>query len=424
MVWGVVVAALLALACAASAEGDEGDVGYFWQVTDLHWQPAYVEGSSRLQECLRGSGDAGPYGSLANCDIPEATLRAAFEFMTSADQPAADFVLYTGDIVPHNPLDMDEDGVIAFQQNITYYMRKYFPDVPTFPLLGNHDSYPRFQMYATPYWLYERTAEAWSPLLSPYDAVDTFTAGGRYSAKVHDGLRIIGINTAVYYRENDYVNGSETDPGGQLSWLSGVLANAESAGERVLLAYHVPVGFNAAVCQMHEQYNEQLVKMFRLYSSIIVAHFSGHTHLDFYRLVGDLTPSDTSVAFTAGSLTSRDATNPRVRLFKYKRSAPFTLLDYQSYMLDLRTSNSRKTPMWSEEYRASTEYSLADLTVSSMIDLYQRLSANATLFSHYMSHWKGVDGAENICDLDSACGKTTLCDIAYTLKEPLAKCLM
>lgn len=48
--------------------------------------------------------------------------------------------------VPHKPFTMDNNGVIEYQNNITYLMTSYFPNTTVFPLLGNHDTHPSFQV--------------------------------------------------------------------------------------------------------------------------------------------------------------------------------------------------------------------------------------------------------------------------------------
>ena len=105
--------------CVALLSTVNANSGYFWQITDIHYQvfnflktfsqyffvfiqPEYYEGASVLKNsCTSGTGDAGKFGSkelLGGCDTPLITLQSTFQFMKRT-HPRPDFILYTGDIV-------------------------------------------------------------------------------------------------------------------------------------------------------------------------------------------------------------------------------------------------------------------------------------------------------------------------------------
>ena len=52
-----------------------------------------------------------------------------------------------------------------------------------------------------------------------------------------------------------------------------------------------------------------------------------------------MTENGTSVVFVPGSVTPFEMADPRVRLYQYNKEYPFTMLDYQSFRLDLLESN-------------------------------------------------------------------------------------
>ncbi|KAH3762334.1 sphingomyelin phosphodiesterase acid-like 3 [Pelomyxa schiedti] len=399
--------------------------GYFWHLTDIHYQPQYYEGASVVHKCISGNGTAGYWGSLDGpCDLPQTTLIDTFEFMRNT-LPKPDFILYTGDMVPHEPLDMDDNGVIQYQNNITYYFQKYFPGITIFPILGNHDSHPEFQMYDYEYWLYDETAVAWSPFLDS-NMQATFKQGGYYTKLISTGFRLVALNTAMYFTENDYIDPNiHSDPAGMMEWVDGILATAKANGERVLMIYHIPPGYNAGMlCQFYNVYNDLFVNTITPYSSIIVGHFMGHDHLDFLRLFGDQSqPSTISTGFVAGSLTPWDLANPRVRLFLYEKTAPFTLLDYISYQFDLVAANLRQESVWIEEYRATAEYDIPDLSGASMLQLYQNMQTNETLVDRYLSHWKGVAWVGDMCAPFSVCRDAAVCSIGNLKWEDWESCM-
>lgn len=113
-------------------------------------------------------------------------------------------------------------------------------------------------MYDYEYWLFDDTAEVWSPFLTE-DMQETFRVGGYYTAEISQGLRLVAINTPLYYTNNDQVDpntdaGSvylrrkklmRLDPAGMLAWMTSVLDSAVSNGEKVVMSYHIPSGFVA-----------------------------------------------------------------------------------------------------------------------------------------------------------------------------------
>lgn len=376
-------------------------------------------------DCVSGTGSAGYYGSLGPCDVPIQTLQDTFTFMAKT-LPNPDFILYTGDVVPHAPLNWDENGVLEYIGNVSSWFTTYFPGTTVFPVLGNHDTYPEYQMYPYEYWLYDQTAEIWSDFLDS-DMQSTFKLGGYYTHLISPGLRVVALNTALYYSYNTYVNPQvHTDPAGQLAWMASVMDSAKANGEKVIVIYHVPTGYvGGIISPMHKVYNEELVTALEPYNSIIIGHFSGHDHLDMFRLLGpDLTAtSEVSVGFVAGSLSPWYLANPRIRMFSYQVSAPFTMLDYTSYQFDLLLANELRRSTWFVEYTARAEYNLVDLSSSSIIQLYNEMQTNITLVDLYLKHWKGTEKPGELCaDLDW-CRLASVCSIGTSQWKPWLECM-
>ena len=59
-----------------------------------------------------------------------------------------------------------------------------------------------------------------------------FVPGGFYTVKTVHGVRIVALNTNLYYIWNKQVV-NETDPSDQLQWLSQTLHDAELSQENV-----------------------------------------------------------------------------------------------------------------------------------------------------------------------------------------------
>lgn len=141
-------------------------------------------------------------------------------------------------------------------------------------------------------------------------------AGGFYSQRVKPGLRVISLNTILYYGP-DKVTCNMTDPAGQYEWLEKTLEKAAQSQEKVwdepswtfdpphsqdiimnwilipfnvahlliqvYIIAHVPVGYLPFVrntTAIRRSHNERLVAICRKYSHVIAGHFYGHTHRD------------------------------------------------------------------------------------------------------------------------------------------------
>lgn len=280
-------------------------------------------------------------------------------------------------------------------------------------------------MWDYEYWLFDYTAEAWSPFLDSTMQA-TFVKGGYYTTIITPGLRLVAVNTALYYDKNLEVDPTiHTDPAGQIAWLTGVLTTAKQNNEKVFMIYHVPAGYNAGLTsQFYKTYNEMFVSSLDPYNSIIIGHFMGHDHLDMFRIFGDLTtPKLTSAGFAAGSLSPWYFANPRMRLFTYNNVSPFSLTDFTSYQYDVKEANANNRIDWYIEYIASIEYGLDDLSGASLVDLYHRMQENSTLVDVYLKHWKGVEWVGEMCAPFSVCREAAVCSIGSSMWVPWAACM-
>lgn len=113
-----------------------------------------------------------------------------------------DFIIWTGDLPPHDIWNQTKESNLDIIQSAVEQMFEYFPNVPIFPALGNHESFPAGN-FAPPwihepdysiYWLYTRLADQWRKWL-PASSGHTVLHGGFYSILVRPGFRIISLNT-------------------------------------------------------------------------------------------------------------------------------------------------------------------------------------------------------------------------------------
>ena len=75
------------------------DVGYFWHITDMHWDPSYVSGDGEdgALSCNEGKGEAGDWGKWGDflCDSPWSLINSSVYAMKNI-HPDPDFLIWTG----------------------------------------------------------------------------------------------------------------------------------------------------------------------------------------------------------------------------------------------------------------------------------------------------------------------------------------
>ncbi|XP_077018912.1 cyclic GMP-AMP phosphodiesterase SMPDL3A isoform X2 [Tamandua tetradactyla] len=299
---------------------------------------------------------------------------------------------------------------------MTTTIQNHFPNLQVFPALGNHDYWPQDQLPVITSKVYSAVADLWKPWLNE-DALHTLRKGGFYSQKVNPSLRIISLNTNLYYGPN-IVTLNKTDPGSQLEWLEYTLNSSRHDEEKVYIIAHIPVGYlpcSESVTAMRGYYNEKLVDIFRKYSDIIAGHFYGHTHRDSIMVLSDEKGRPLSSLFVAPAVTpvkgvlEKQTNNPGVRLFRY---APqdYKLLDMWQYYLNLTEANLKEESNWTLEYILTQAYDIEDLQPKSLYVLAKQLAVlDSKQFIKYYNYFFVSYDSSAICD--EKCKALQICAI-------------
>ena len=119
-------------------------------ISDTHFDHLYKEGSNAVcgepMCCRESSGlvekvedKAGYWGDFRKCDTPLRTIEAMYKHI-AATHPNLDLIYWTGDLPAHDIWNQTREGNKEIVRATALQLQKFFPEVPVFPALGNHES--------------------------------------------------------------------------------------------------------------------------------------------------------------------------------------------------------------------------------------------------------------------------------------------
>lgn len=234
-----------------------------------------------------------------------------------------------------------------------------------YSVVGNHDAAPvnsfppaAVDTTITSTWVYDTLSSLWTSMIGNTAAAQVIADYGSYSVlDSTTGLRIISINTNLWYKQNFWLYEAtmESDPSGQLAWLASELEAAETAGERVWLMGHMPMGSSDAFHDQSE-YFDQIIQRF---DATISAVFNGHTHKDEFEIAySDYTNQDfttaSMVAYIAPALTPTSG-HPTFRVYSVDPDT-FGILDFQVYYANISSPTYQDGPTWELLYSVKDAY--------------------------------------------------------------------
>ncbi|XP_048759893.2 acid sphingomyelinase-like phosphodiesterase 3b [Ostrea edulis] len=407
--------------------------GWFLHVTDFHWDFTY---GTQDWSCNDDVSNHGLYGDYW-CDSPWTLITSAVEAMKNATESrSADFIFWTGDNVLHvgnDKVDLDvHDQILG---NLTDLLRSFFPTVPVYATYGNHDYYPHNQFPPHNNELYNRTLEQWKGWINDTRQEDNFRKGAYYTVKVSSGVRILALNTNLYYT-SDKVTAGVPDPAQQFSWMEEVLNSSRVNNEKVLVTGHVPPGMAPPLGTrwMYEDFHKKFNAIIYKFSDIITGLHFGHEHNDNFRVFYDQEDKPVLSLFMAPSVTpwrfkipalgvTGKAHNPGFRLIKYDQSTG-RHLDLIQYYMDLPESNRLQKPLWKIEYVATKDMSIPDITPASM-DLFVKRMTNLNGEEFNMFYRWRFTSAEHVSikSCDRSCHAVLHCNFVHSSKAKYDQCV-
>jgi sphingomyelin phosphodiesterase len=339
--------------------------------SDIHIDPLYAEGSDancNKPICCRNYADSDsgsstfiPAGANGDhkCDTPKSLEESMYAAIREV-APEAKFALFTGDIVDHAIWSTSQEHNTDVINN-AYAMMTGFGQV--YGTIGNHEQHPTNVLQSNAvgnnaHWLYNLLSGIWSPWIGTSAAASTQDTGF-YSSKVPGtNLRIISLNTNMYYKLNFYMYQSEMekDPNGQLAWLLNELTDAETVGDRAYIIGHMPMGHSDAFQDGSNGF-DQIVHRF---SNTIAGMFFGHTHKDEFQIsysdYDDRSFSNADAfSYIMPSLTPTDGM-PAFRVYDVD-PVTFAVLDATTYIADMEDPAFQTSgPKWTKYYSVKETY--------------------------------------------------------------------
>ncbi|KAI0070334.1 Metallo-dependent phosphatase [Panus rudis PR-1116 ss-1] len=364
-------------------------------ISDIHLDPRYATGAEA--NCSSGSCcrvnkhnsqspnqtvfPAPRFGAY-KCDTPYSLVVSAMQaipVLTGTQHSGFDFTIYTGDLVAHDPDNQLSQDYVTYTESAMYdLLKRMLGAGPVYAVLGNHDSYNQAQ--DAPHslggasakqfsWNYDHLAALWQhEHWLPEAAVQLARAHyAAYMVRRQDGLRIITLNTDMWYHTNyfNYINMTDPDVSGMLRFLTDELQAAEDAGERAWILGHVLSGWDGTNPLLNPtNLFYQIVDRFSPH--VIAGIFWGHTHEDqmniFYanNATNINAQNAQAVAWIGPSITPGSNLNSGFRVYEVD-SGTFEILDAHTWKSDVNSfpvldSQLQFGPTFEYEYNTRATY--------------------------------------------------------------------
>ncbi|XP_063376920.1 acid sphingomyelinase-like phosphodiesterase 3a [Cydia fagiglandana] len=401
----------------------DAKIGYFWHITDLHYDPFHNSLELHRGCRHRGSMEHNHRNERHrdhSCDSSWNLIQSAAALMAARHPDTLEFVLWTGDILSSSMEHLKEEYKLEAVRNVTDILSRTFSSQFVFPALGHNDPPPS-----------RKLVDMWMQWL-PTEALQTFETGGYYTIEQsHSKLRIVVLNSVLWAGGAARTDGPHRGRA-QWEWLEQVLSKARRKSEMVYIVAHAGPGVEerhgagsasaAGGGELTPQANARLIHLIRAFSDVIVGQFYGHRHTDTFRLVYS-EGRPVSWAFLAPSVTPRGAgsiSNPGLRLYKFD-SNNGKVLDYTQYYLDVTTN--RGEHHWAIEYNLTQYYGLREVSATSLDALADRIRNyhDRTIFNKYINALR-VRHAPDF-DCDTACVHVHYCAITRAEYQEFRACV-
>ena len=368
--------------------------------------------------------DLSTWGKETNYPLLKQALEAA-----SRNVGDGQTVIFSGDILAHNFSETfferygeeDYNALRSFvYKTVVFFatqVRERFGSVPVVFTLGNNDSYAGDYLLIPGGAFLADTADAFYNILllggaDRKDYFRTYTAGGYFVAEPPGAkILLVCMNTVFFSRHgtHDCTDLDNNIATAQLAWLEQLLEKAHVDGKKVFIVTHIPPGISIystvktdmdasgkisdADVFWKESCQSRFLEICYRYGHVIQGIFSGHTHMDEYRLILTRGGEAYMPVFNSPAVSPQYGNNPSFKVLTL-REEDWKPLDYRSVRCDL----NMPSPDFSTYYVFSEAYSTEKPLSESLVDLFPKLKNNdASRRDYARFYYSGHDDA-NIID--------------------------
>lgn len=293
----------------------------------------------------------------------EYTKAKVNEVVSKKDQLKIDFLIFTGDIPFHsNDNDKREKNISIVLSYLSELAES--SELPLLFVPGNNDGlagdYQSFRNQAdeSPFAKDPENMDKW-PFIGNKGVcknnipgscyIDSSQVYGYYAAYPlpHKKLRFIGLNTVINNNikypslcYNPPQNGARQAVAAklQMKWFEEQMNEADDAGEKIMIAMHIPPGLDSY--SGHPNWsdfedasgttiNNAFIKSVIKHQDNIVAILTGHTHMDELQMIMD-NSSLAELTISTPGITPGHNNNPGFKLYHY-RTSDYELMDFTTF---------------------------------------------------------------------------------------------
>ncbi len=343
------------------------------------------------------------YGKDSNYPLLRSSLDAAAKL-----DGQCDYVLVNGDYISHgfradftkNLHTGDkayQDFVLKTVVFVSRQIQQAFPHIPVYFCLGNNDSDCDDYGGLTPDSPFLPTlAKEWATVAGDPEAVKTFLQGGYYTVAhpTLKGRRFLVFNDVSWSKKYEPAcHESETIGQDEMNWMEGVLKEARRKQERITLITHMPPGVHSRNASQHEDrvnpqktfydlnYLWSFLNALSPYRDLIDAEFTGHTHMDDFRVLVDHQGKAAFFTHIALAVSPVRRNNPGFQVMLYDTQSG-ELEDMATYYLPL----DAPSPQWKLEYDFKQAYSLPGYNADSLISLANAIENDPVVRAKFIQY--------------------------------------
>jgi len=337
--------------------------------------------------------------------------------------------VFPGDILAHHFPETffelygeeDQEALRSFvYKTVVFFatqVRERFGNIPVVFTLGNNDSYAGDYLLVPGGAFLADTAEDFYNmfLLGGADRenyFNTYTAGGYFVAEP-PGAKVLFVcmNTVFFsqYGGNDCTDSDKNIATTELAWLERNLEKAQEENKQVFIVTHIPPGMSIystvkkymdgggkisdADVFWKDSCQNRFLEICDRYNNVIGGIFSGHTHMDEYRLILELDGESYMPAINTPAISPQYGNNPAFKVITL-REEDWKPLDYSSISCDLASSS----PDFSTYYTFSEAYFTKTPLTESLVALFPKMANDGVARINYGRFYYSGNNDANIID--------------------------